>query len=676
MSAEPAAWGTTANTSVESLGVYLPEREVTTRTVLNGCRRRPRVPLERMTGIATRRMAGDGEFSVDLAKAAVARCLAQSRHHPSAIDLVVAANISKQDAPLNYNIEPTTATVLRKHFGLHGAAAFDLGNACAGVFTAILVVDELIRRGDIRRALVVSGEYITHLTATAQRELEGSHDQRLACLTLGDAGVCLLLEQGTGFEFLDLYTVPEHADLCTAHAAETYGAIMFTDSVALARAALRDIVAHFHALMTGGRVVDDPLYYIPHQTSSNSIKEATRLMNRRFGRKMCHTGNMVDNLKHRGNTATTSHWVALKDLIDGTAVRPGQRVMFSIQASGITIGVAQYRVGEFAAGANGRGAPPPAPAAPAPAPEPRVGAGAAGDYYRAIPAGERVRIAAAATCRPAGEGTGGSVALAARAAARVLASGAAPDLALLVYSGVYREAFVSEPALATLVAREMGLKGSCADAGTRQLLAFDLMNGPPGVLMACQVAGRLLLSRGGTGVVATSEYGETPVAGQPPLAAASAGSALRLERSGDATGFRSFYFASRPEHLERYHAYAQTDTSGPPRLRVVSDPRLQDYYLDALAAGVGALLREEQRTLDDFAVILPPQISPRFLARLAAALELDPARLVACGTEDLFTSAAAAGWEAIPARAAQPGALGLFLAVGPGIEVACASYRF
>jgi len=363
VSAEPAAWGTTANTSVESLGVYLPEREVTTRTVLNGCRRRPRVPLERMTGIATRRMAGDGEYSVDLAKAAVARCLAQSRHHPSAIDLVVAANISKQDAPLNYNIEPTTATVLRKHFGLHGAAAFDLGNACAGVFTAILVVDELIRRGDIRRALVVSGEYITHLTATAQRELEGSHDQRLACLTLGDAGVCLLLEQGTGFEFLDLYTVPEHADLCTAHAAETYGAIMFTDSVALARAALRDIVAHFHALMTGGRVVDDPLYYIPHQTSSNSIKEAARLMNRRFGRRMCHTGNMVDNLKHRGNTATTSHWVALKDLIDGTAVRPGQRVMFSIQASGITIGVAQYRVGEFAAGANGRGAPQPASAA-------------------------------------------------------------------------------------------------------------------------------------------------------------------------------------------------------------------------------------------------------------------------------------------------------------------------
>lgn len=355
VSAAPAARGVAANTSIESLGVYLPEREVTTRSVIKGCRRRMFLPLERVTGIVSRRMAGDGEYSVDLAKAAVARCLAQSRHDPAAIDLIIAANISKQDAQIEYSVEPTTATVLRRHFGLHGAAAFDLGNACAGVFTAILVVDELIRRGDIRRALVVSGEYITHLTATAQRELEGIHDQRLACLTLGDAGICLLLEQGPGFEFMDLYTVPEHAELCVAHSAETYGAIMFTDSTALAEAALHDIVAHYHLLVTGGRVVDDPLYFIPHQTSSKSIKDAGRLMNERFGRTVCFASNMVNNLKRRGNTATTSHWVALKDMIDGAAVRPGQRLMFSIQASGITIGMAQYRMEEFAAGgANGR----------------------------------------------------------------------------------------------------------------------------------------------------------------------------------------------------------------------------------------------------------------------------------------------------------------------------------
>ena len=673
MKAQPGAWGVAANTSVESLGVYLPEREVTTRAVVKGCRRRVLVPLERMTGIRSRRMAGETEFSADLAKHAVARCLAQSRHHPSAIDLIVAANISKQDSPDTFNLEPAASALLRKHFGLHGALAFDLSNACAGVFTAILVVDELIRRRDVRRALVVSGEYITHLTDTAQRELNGIQDQRLACLTLGDAGICLLLEQGEGFEFLDLYTVPEHADLCIAHSAETHGAIMFTDSVALARAALSDIVAHYHALVTDGRVVDDPRYFIPHQTSSNSIKEATRMTNRRFGRTVCHSGNMVDNLKHRGNTATTSHWVALKDLIDDTAVQPGQRVLFSIQASGITIGLAQYRVDKFAAaGANGRSSQ----QSPAAAQQPGDTTG--GGYYRAIPVGERVRIGAAATATVADSAERGNVKLAANAVARALGATAAGDrhLGLLLYTGIYREAFVSEPALATLVARELGLKGSCTDAGTRPLLAFDLMNGPPAVLMACQVAGRLLLSRDGVGVVAASEFGETPVSGQPPLRVANAGSALVLERSRDATGFRSFYFGSRPEDLERFRSSAHIDTSGPPRLRIVSDVRLQDCYLEALVVSVHAMLQREQRTLDDFAVIFPPQLSPEFLTRLAAALEVERDRLVACGTEDLFTSATAAGWEAARARAVPAGALGLFLAVGPGIEVACASYRF
>ena len=671
MKAQPGAWGVAANTSVESLGVYLPEREVTTRAVVKGCRRRVLVPLERMTGIRSRRMAGETEFSFDLAKHAVARCLAQSRHHPSAIDLIVAANISKQDAPDTFNLEPAAAAVLRKHLGLPGALAFDLGNACAGVFTAILVVDELIRRGDVRRALVVSGEYITHLTDTAQRELNGIQDQRLACLTLGDAGICLLLEQGEGFEFLDLYTVPEHADLCIAHSAETHGAIMFTDSVALARAALSDIVAHYHALVADGRVVDDPRYFIPHQTSSNSIKEATRMTNRRFGRTICHSGNMVDNLRHRGNTATTSHWVALKDLIDDTAVEPGQRVLFSIQASGITIGLAQYRVGKFAAGgANGRAPMRSLVEAPRPADA------AGGGYYRAIPVGERVRIAAAATAAGADSAERRNVKLAASAAAGALAAAGDRHLGLLLYTGIYRETFVSEPALATLVARELGLKGSCTAAGTRPLLAFDLMNGPPGVLMACQVAGRLLLSRDGVGVVAASEFGEKPVSGHPPLSVAVAGSALVLERSGDATGFRSFYFDCRPEHLERFRSSAHTDTSGPPRLRIVSSAGLQDCYLEALVEAVHAMLRREQRTLDDFSVIFPPQLSPEFLTRLAAALEVERDRLVACGTEDLFTSAAAAGWEAARARAVPAGALGLFLAVGPGIEVACASYRF
>ena len=663
----------TANTSVESIGVYLPEREVTTTEVVKGCRRRVLLPLERLTGIRSRRMAGETEFSVDLARNAIARCLAASRHGAADIDLIIAANISKQDSPLVYNVEPTTAAVLRRQFGLHHALAFDLSNACAGVFTAIMVVDELIRRGDVRRALVVSGEYITHLTATAQRELDGLHDERLACLTLGDAGVCLLLEQGAGFDFIEISTVPEYAELCIAHSAESHGAIMFTDSVRLARAGIAEVVKQFAEVVAAGRVATDPRYFIPHQTSSNSIKEATRATNRRLGRRVCHSDNMVDNLRHRGNTATTSHWVAVNDLIEASAVQPGDRVLFSITASGITVGLAQYRVEEFAARtANGAPAPGPAPS-PAPAPE----SGERG-YYRAVPPGERVRVDSAATYTPDSDAERGNIKLAARAVQRALAAGTAPDghPGLLLYSGVYREAFISEPALATMVAKELGIKGSRIDNNPRPFLAFDVMNGPPGVLLACHVAGRMLLSRDGVAVVAASEFTETPVDGQQRLELASAGSALVLERSPGRSGFRSFFVDTHAECLDWYHAYAYTDDSGPPRLRVDRDERLTERLPAAVADSVAALLRRESLSLDDFAVIFPPQFGPEFLVRLAAALGVELSRLVSCGGGNLFTAAVAAGWEAVRERTFAPGSLGLFLAAGAGIEVACATYEF
>lgn len=663
----------TANTSVESLGVYLPEREVTTTEVVKGCRRRVLIPLERLTGIRSRRMAGETEFSVDLAHNAVARCLAASRHGAADIDLIIAANISKQDSSLTYNVEPTTAAVLRRQFGLHRALAFDLSNACAGVFTAIMVVDELLRRGDVRRALVVSGEYITHLTATAQRELDGLHDERLACLTLGDAGVCLLLEQGTGFEFIEIHTVPEHAELCIAHSAESHGAIMYTDSVRLARAGIAEVVSQFADVAVSGRVSTEPRYFIPHQTSSNSIKEATRATNRRLGRRVCHSDNMVDNLRHRGNTATTSHWVAVKDLVEKSALQPGDHVLFSITASGITVGLAQYRVEQFTARmVNG-------PPVPVPEPPPAAAPGSAvRGYYRAVPPGERVRVSAAATCTPVSEADRGNVKLAAGAARRALDAAHAPDgqPGLLVYSGVYREAFISEPALATMVAKEMGIKGSRIEQNAAPFLAFDVMNGPPGVLMACHVAGRMLLSRAGVAVVAASEFNETPVDGQPPLGLASAGSALVLERSCDRAGFRSFYVETHAEYLDWYHAYAYTDDSGPPRLRVDRDERLAERMPEAVAASVTELLRRESLTLDDFAVIFPPQLGPEFLDRLADVLGVERGRFVSCGGGNLFTAAPAAGWEAAAGRAFPPGSLGLFLATGAGIEVACATYEF
>src|SRR5712664_2268551 len=155
-------------TIIESLGIYLPSRSVTTEEVIQACRIKLFFPLEKMTGIESRRVVEESEFSIDLAKKATADCLARSKYRPKDIDLLICCNISRCDGPnFQFSYEPATSIKLRKHFGFFNSVAFDITNACAGMFTAIHIAQAFVQAGRARRVLIVSGEYISHLTQTA-----------------------------------------------------------------------------------------------------------------------------------------------------------------------------------------------------------------------------------------------------------------------------------------------------------------------------------------------------------------------------------------------------------------------------------------------------------------------------------------------------------------------------
>src|SRR6266542_1736382 len=179
---------------IESIGVYLPPRAASTSEVLGGCADafwlspERATGIERLTGIRSRRVAADDETSLHLATKAVSKCLAISKYGPADIDLLICCSISRYDGPDRYTFEPSTSLMLAKHFAFDNALAFDLANGCAGFFTAIQIVDCLIRARLIAVGMVVSGEHITDLMKTAQREVRGYSDSRFACLTLGDAG--------------------------------------------------------------------------------------------------------------------------------------------------------------------------------------------------------------------------------------------------------------------------------------------------------------------------------------------------------------------------------------------------------------------------------------------------------------------------------------------------------
>ena len=83
---------------------------------------------------------------------------------------------------------------------------------------------------------------------------------------------------------------------------------------------------------------------IPHQTSARAIRAGERELAERFGEGPKH---MVVNVEDRGNTASTTHFVALHRWLDEGRFARGDKVMLLALASGLEIGVVLLTMDEL-----------------------------------------------------------------------------------------------------------------------------------------------------------------------------------------------------------------------------------------------------------------------------------------------------------------------------------------
>lgn len=663
---------------IESLGCYLPQRRLTTQEVLRGCRQPLDFPLERLTGIRARRAAGNGEYSIDLAREAIRDCLAGSRYSADEIDMLVCCNISRYDGPnLQFVFEPATAARLAADLGLTHAVTLDISNACAGMFTGVHIVDVLIKSGAIRNGLVVSGEYITHLIQTAQREIEGFLDPRLACLTVGDAGAAVLLEPAAGrpvgFEHLELFTLGKYSRFCIGKltSGDEPGAIMLTDMLQDTAVSVEQGVRHATRLLERRGWKDRPAdHVLLHQTSQTALDGAMQEFNRALGRNLCTPENMISNLLERGNTASTAHFVALADKIESGRIHDGQTIVFGISASGKTTGTGLYTLDDLPSRLRAR----------------RQGAAAssiAHDRPKPMPMERRtagVKIVSL-----------GSFAPTAPTDTQSLIVGAVEDclgrfgrdrneIDLFVHAGVYRSEYICEPALAALAAGTLSINHEPRADDDRSTFVFDVINGGTSFLSACHIAIEMLRAeRYRTVLLATSEVeNNREIEGAKRLGLAEVGSAVILERSKSAgEGFSSVYFYSEPRQINARRTYTRSH-GGQAALHEERWPDLEDRYIRAIGRGVRKFLDERALSRSDISFVVAPQISRDFLTRVSEELDLDPAMFVdATREKDLFTASTIFALQRAEQEGrATPGTMALVVEVGSGIQVACATYRY
>ena len=661
------------NTLIESLGVYLPPHSVSTREVLQACTHRIRFPLEKITGIKYRRMAGKEEFAIDLARKAVEDCLQRSRYDATDIDLLICCNISRVDGPQHVSFEPSTSMRLKAHFGMKNALVFDITNACAGMFTGIYLANTLLNTGAIRRGLVVSGEYITHLTDTAQREVKNFMDSKLACLTLGDAGAAVLLEKGpdktSGFQEMDLQTFGRYSPYCIAKESDQGGWVMITDSVNLTDVAVKEGAGH--ALRTLKKANWSPKEFqhlIMHQTSKMTMNSACKEINNSLNDKICHDGNTINNLEERGNTASTSHFIALADQIRNQRINSGDKMVFSVSASGLTVGTALYVFDDLPdrfRSANGEAETPlQLPAKPA-LPTNGLRMHSIGRLPegspRPVDSMDHLQLASQ-SCLDQSDYV-------------------ANDMGLLIYSGVYRSEYLMEPAYAALLAGKLNMNATLTDPDRQPMLAFDIFNGSIGFLNACYIAQQMIADgKCKQAMVAASETENNIDHGyEQRLGVKETASAMILDQHPEpGKGFSQFLFEYAPAEVQTYVTKASTEMIRP-RMIIEKALDLEEKYIQVIVPLVHRLLEQEGITLEDIDPIFPPQVSPSFIERLSEELGIPLEKFVVVGGDgpDLFSSSLPLALDhAQQTGRIRSGETGLIIAVGSGIQVGGCLYHF
>ncbi len=146
------------------LGAYRPERVVSNAEVCELIDSSDEWIRER-SGILERRYAAPDESVVDMATEAAGKALAHSGVAAASIDTVIVSTVTHP-----YQT-PAAAVEVAERLGTGGAAAFDVGAACAGFCYALAQADALVRNGTAEYVLVIGVEKLTDFVDPTDRSV-------------------------------------------------------------------------------------------------------------------------------------------------------------------------------------------------------------------------------------------------------------------------------------------------------------------------------------------------------------------------------------------------------------------------------------------------------------------------------------------------------------------------
>ncbi|OOY42672.1 beta-ketoacyl-ACP synthase III, partial [Solemya velum gill symbiont] len=270
-----------------------------------------------------------GETTCDLAEHASRKAMEMAGVTATDIDLIVVATTTPD------KIFPSTACLLQQRLDIHGCAAFDIQAVCTGFVYALGVVDQFVRSGTARKALVVGAETFSRI------------------LNWNDRGTCVLFGDGAGAVVLEASDEPGilsthlHADGSYENLLHVPAGVSTDYDAVISGAAFVEMKGNevFRmAVNTLGRIVDETLaannmeksdvdWLVPHQANTRIIQATARKLR-------MNMDHVVMTVSQHGNTSAASVPLALDVAVRDGRIQRGETVLLEAFGGGFTWGSA------------------------------------------------------------------------------------------------------------------------------------------------------------------------------------------------------------------------------------------------------------------------------------------------------------------------------------------------
>jgi 3-oxoacyl-[acyl-carrier-protein] synthase-3 len=312
---------------IVSTGKYLPAR-ILTNADLEKMVETTDEWIRTRTGIEHRHIAADDEATSDLAYQAGRIAMQDAGLKPSDIDMVLVGTTTPD------LIFPNVGCLVQEKLGIAGCPAFSLEAACSGFVYGLVVADQFIRTGQVKRALVIGAETMSRIIDWKDRE---------TCVLFGDGAGAVILEAADepGIIYSTLGADGRYRELLYASSGvslrQREGAALRMKGNEVFKVAVKTLENLVDDVVAKNQLEKGQIdWLIPHQANIRIITATAKRLRMPMER-------VILTVREHGNTSAASVPMALDTAIRDGRVKRGNLVLLEAFGGGFTWGASLVR---------------------------------------------------------------------------------------------------------------------------------------------------------------------------------------------------------------------------------------------------------------------------------------------------------------------------------------------